>query len=139
MTCFPTSLGSRILIQTYRRMVTSVCVSILLLVTLGFLGMSLTRNCYIRVVGLTQLIVIGDAGRRLYITIGRSVLDKKYVQGWRFSSLFFRLCWLHVPMIIGFIASIFLVFNDQQIAIVARGLIQAASKSLGVSVLFSFS
>ena len=120
-------------------MVTSVCVSILLLVTLGFLGMSLTRNCYIRVVGLTQLIVIGDAGRRLYITIGRSVLDKKYVQGWRFSSLFFRLCWLHVPMIIGFIASIFLVFNDQQIAIVARGLIQAASKSLGVSVLFSFS
>ena len=115
-----------------------MCISVLLLVTLAFLGMSLTRICYIRVVRLIQLIVIGDAGRRLYITIGRPALDKKYVQGWKFSSLFFRLCWLHVPMIIGFIASIFIVFNDQQIAIVARKLIQAASKSLGVSVLFFF-
>ena len=40
--------------------------------------------------------------------------------------------------VIGIIASIFLVFNDQRISIVTRSLIQAVSKSLGVSVLYLF-
>jgi len=86
------------------RITAAACVCILLLVTLCFLG---------------------DAGRRLFTTIGRSSLDQKYVQGWEFSSLFFRLCWLHVSVTIGITASIFLVFNDDRISIVARNFIQA--------------
>ena len=96
--------------------------------------MSLTRNCYIRVVELNQLTVIGDAGRRLYTTMGRSTLSQVHVQGWKFPSLFLRLCWFHVPVTIGIAASIFFLFNNQQISRVARGLIQAISKSLGVCV-----
>ncbi len=115
-----------------------MCVGILLLAALCFLGMSLTRNCYLRVVGLIQLIVTGDAGRRLCTTIGRRTLYQRYVQGWRFSSLFFRLCCLQVSVTIGITASIFLVFNEQRISIVARSLIQAVSKSLGVFVLLFF-
>ena len=99
--------------------------------------MSLTRNCYTRVVGLIQLnIVIGDSGRRLYTTIEQCTLDQRYVQGWKFSSLFFRLCCLHVPVSIGIAASIFLVFEDQRIWMVARTFIQAVSEFLGVFVLF---
>ena len=87
---------------------------------------------------LTHLIVKGDAGRRLFTTIGRCSLDQRCVQGWEFSSLFFRLCWLHVSVTIGITASIFLVFNDDRISIVARNFIQTVGKFLGVGVLFLF-
>ncbi len=113
-----------------------MCLCVLGLAALCLLGMSLTRNCYLRVVGPIQLIVIGDAGRRLYTTIERRTLDQRCVQGWKFSSLLFRLCCLQVSLTIGTTASIFLVFNDQRILMVTRSLIQGVSKSLGFCVLF---
>ena len=87
---------------------------------------------------LLNSIVKGDAGRRLFTTIEQRSLDQRYVQGWKFSSLFFRLCWLHVSVTIGITASIFLVFNDDRISVVARNFIQAVGKSLGVYVLSFF-
>jgi hypothetical protein len=66
-------------------------------------------------------------------------LDQKHVQGWNFTSLFLRLCWFHVPVTVGIIASILsVVFNNKMISAVVRTLIQATSKPFGVSVLNVF-
>jgi len=74
---------------------------------------------------LTTLGFLCDAGRRIYTTIERRALDQKHVQGWKFSSLFLRLCWFHIPVTAGIIASILIVASDQTISTVARTLIQA--------------
>jgi len=86
------------------RMASAIFICLLLLATLGLL-------C--------------DAGRRLYTTMERRALNQKHVQGWRFSSLFLRLCWFHIPVTAGIIASILIVASDKMISTVARTLIQA--------------
>lgn len=89
-------------------------------------------------VTLNQLSLVGDAGRRLYTTMERSALIQKNVQGWKFSSLFLRLCWFHIPVTAGIIASILIVASDQTVSTVARTLIQAIRKSLDVLALYPF-